>query len=251
MKAKFLLIFLFICLVSRAKEERYATHFKLGNEAYEAGSYDSALNHYSTILKNGVGNLELYYNLGNTYYKIGDNTSAILYYEKALKLAPDDKDTKHNLEVLNASISDKITPVEDVFFRRWWINLVKSMSVDSWAWIFIICLSCSCFLIGLFMIGKNTGIRQFGFIGSLCLGIITLVVLGITFESKTQHDRQFAIIFRSTLQVKSEPSQKSTVQFVLHEGLKVETINERDDWTLIELSDGMSGWVPSLSIQKI
>jgi len=37
----------------------------------------------------------------------------------------------------------------------------------------------------------------------------------------------------------------------LHEGTKVNIIDELDDWVLVELSNGASGWMELKSIKKI
>ena len=50
---------------------------------------------------------------------------------------------------------------------------------------------------------------------------------------------------------RTEPNYRSEIQFNLHEGTKVNIIDELDDWVLVELSNGASGWMELKSIKKI
>jgi SH3-like domain-containing protein len=53
-----------------------------------------------------------------------------------------------------------------------------------------------------------------------------------------------AIIFRKEIDVKLEPNDKSNILFKLHEGTKVQVIENFDDkWLKIMLLDGQTGWI--------
>jgi uncharacterized protein YgiM (DUF1202 family) len=41
------------------------------------------------------------------------------------------------------------------------------------------------------------------------------------------------------------------VLFNLHEGTKVNVKEELNEWTLIQISDGNTGWIESQSIKKL
>ena len=60
-----------------------------------------------------------------------------------------------------------------------------------------------------------------------------------------------AIVFSEELTVKSEPNNRSSQAFLLHEGTKVYVLDELDDWKKIELIDGKTGWVPSGEIKLL
>ena len=51
----------------------------------------------------------------------------------------------------------------------------------------------------------------------------------------------------------SEPPTRFNSEeiFKLHEGLKINIKETINDWSLIELSNGSEGWVPTISFRKI
>jgi tetratricopeptide (TPR) repeat protein len=67
-----------------------------GNEAFETGKYDDALNYYKDALTDDPESPEAHYNLGNAFYKLGDYDSALEEYLKAGKLDPEMADAYYN-----------------------------------------------------------------------------------------------------------------------------------------------------------
>jgi SH3-like domain-containing protein len=51
--------------------------------------------------------------------------------------------------------------------------------------------------------------------------------------------------------VKSEPNARSQETFVLHEGTKVQVLDQLDDWRKIELEDGSTGWLQKENIKML
>jgi SH3-like domain-containing protein len=60
-----------------------------------------------------------------------------------------------------------------------------------------------------------------------------------------------AIVFEATLAVKSSPEDSGIDLFVIHEGLKVEVIDELTGWREIKIANGSKGWVKSQTIVPI
>ena len=90
------------------------------NRAYDHQQYDSAINMYQSVLKQGLVSPKLYFNLGDAYFRQKDMPSAILYFEKAKKLDPNNADIRYNLNLANTMIPDKIVKVPEMFLKRWW-----------------------------------------------------------------------------------------------------------------------------------
>ena len=112
--------------------------FDKANQLYLNGEYSSAREEYQKIINSGFESVELYYNLGNTFYKLGQIPSSILYYEKALILNPKDVDIQFNLDLANRLVVDKINPVNEFFFRKWFRAFAGIIKADSWAFISVI-----------------------------------------------------------------------------------------------------------------
>ena len=105
--------------------------------------------------------------------------------------------------------------------------------------------------IGLFFTSTNKSLRQFGFILGILFVFTSMVTFWLGMHASTLADRKEAIVFSPSVNVKSEPSLNATIQFVIHEGLKVEVTGADGDWTRINLADGNSGWISSQSIELI
>jgi tetratricopeptide (TPR) repeat protein len=133
------------------------------NKAYTDGLYNNALELYKQVLKEGYESADLYYNIGNVYYKMNDFTSAILYYEKAKKLNPGNEDIEYNLKVANSKIADKIEPIPELFYRRWYTSLTRLFSSDTWSKAGIIAFILTLVFAAFYMISRILMIRKIGF----------------------------------------------------------------------------------------
>ena len=78
-------------------------------------------------------------------------------------------------------------------------------------------------------------------------------MLFINFEIyNTQRNLEFGIVFEEVIEVNFEPNDKSEVLFEIHEGTKIEVIENFDkDWLKIKLSNGQIGWVIKNQIKII
>ena len=60
-----------------------------------------------------------------------------------------------------------------------------------------------------------------------------------------------AVVFAPNVTATSAPNEKSTSLFVLHEGTKVQVIEEKENWVRIKISDGNIGWLESSKLELI
>lgn len=226
--------------------------FEKGNQFYTDQKYNDAIAAYEELLGTGVESAGLYFNLGNAYYKAGKMTPAILNYERAKLLSPDDADIQFNLELANQHVVDAIEAIPQVFFVRWWNNLIKSKAADSWATYSIVCFIALLLLLGLYVFSPNGSLRRLGF----WLGIVFLAgsITTFAFANKQKNrlvNHNFAIITQPSATVKSSPSEGGTNIFLIHEGLKVQIIDQLGNWYEIRLADGNQGWLPAETMEKI
>ena len=222
------------------------------NKAYGDGLYNNALDLYKQVLKDGYESADLYYNIGNASYKINDFTSAIFYYEKAIKLDPGNSDYAFNLKIANGKIADKIEPIPELFYKRWYHSLVSLLSADMWAKtgvaVFILSLLCAI----LYFVSRVLIIRKTGFWSGILFFVLTLFTLLFAYQNyQTLQSQDEAIIFSPTVTIKSSPDDKSIDLFVLHEGTKVQLIDHIGTWYEIRIANGSVGWLPLSSIERI
>lgn len=221
-------------------------------KAYTSMHYPEAIKLYEKILDQGYESYALYYNLGNAYYRSNETTEAILYYEKALKLSPNNDDIKHNIEVINSKLTDKVETVPELFYKRWWKQLLNMMDIDVLAAVNIILLTLALLLIALYIAVPNLLIRKFSFWS----GITLFLLFSIGILAASQRNRYItgshdAIVFAPTVNIKSSPDENSKDIFVLHEGTKVRLMDVVAEWQEIRISNGSIGWIKASDLKKI
>ena len=222
------------------------------NKMYSEDNFDQAIDLYQKVIENGMESAGVYFNLGNAYFKINDMPSAILYYEKARKLKPNDDDILHNLKVANSRIVDKIETVPDIFYKRWWKNLLYSFTVDEWAVISLASFALLFLMLLFFLLTNRYWIKKISFwlgIAFIVVSIATWVLADQKYKTFTE-DHQ-AIVFTPTITVKSSPSETGIDLFVIHEGTKVQITDHLGEWYEIKIANGSVGWLKEEDIRKI
>lgn len=83
--------------------------------------------------------------------------------------------------------------------------------------------------------------------------MLTSSLLFVNFKIyNVQTTIEFGIVYKDVIEVNFEPNEKSEVLFEIHEGTKVEIIENFDtDWLKIKLSNGQTGWVIKNQIKII
>jgi tetratricopeptide (TPR) repeat protein len=226
--------------------------FAKGNAYYAKAQYKDALNTYQQILNDGYQSPAIFYNIGNASYKSGDIPSALLYYEKAHKLAPGDEDINANIRFVNLKTTDKIDQVPEFFLANWWKTFILSFSTSALSILSIILvLGGSVFLIIYFFTG-SISIKKTSFYASITLfflGVFIIFVAGMQISYFKWH-RQ-AIVFSSSVTVKSGPVDQSANLFVIHEGTKVNVLENSNGWMKIGLVNGNEGWIKMSDAKEI
>lgn len=245
-----LLIMLLATLTGYASGQRDNV-FK-ANKAYSDGAYSTAVEFYKKVVDAGFESPELFYNLGNAYFKLNDYANAILWYERAKRIDPGNEDIDFNLNVANTKISDKIEPLPEMFYKRWFNGLVRLFSVDAWAAMCIVMFITGLLCGVLYLASHVLVLRKIGFwlgLGLLFFSVISLIFAwsGYSFTKTTSE----AIVFAPTITVKSSPDEKSTDLFVVHEGTKVRLMDNISGWYEIRIANGSVGWLPATSLEKI
>ena len=242
MKRIIFILSLSICSQSIASEHM----FDQGNKQYTDENYSAAISLYDSILTSGSESSELYYNLGNCHYKTNDWANAIWHYEKSLQLNNNNK-TIHNLELSKLKIIDRIEPLPQLFYKKWWSNLTQTLSTQVWQTLFLSVIS---FIFILQLISQFTSIKS-----KLITKIFSAITVIILLLTQTSYYNNFtkeeAIIFSETIIVNSAPTFNSTNLFTLHAGTKIEIIDVIGDWINIKIANGNSGWIEYQSIKVL
>ncbi|QSB27569.1 tetratricopeptide repeat protein [Flavobacterium sp. CLA17] len=227
--------------------------FEKGNDLYQNGKYQQAVEEYENIIKEDKQqSAELYYNLGNCYYKLNKVAPSIYNYEKALVLKPGDPQTLNNLKFAKKLTIDEIKEVPKVGFAKLIQNFTGIFDYNTWAKIsvaigFIFLLS----FIGYYF-SQHTLVKRIYFIGMfiILVALLLSVAAGMSEKDHFDNDRP-AIVFAEICEVRSEPQKAGSAIILLHEGAKVYVIETMDKWKKIELTDGTEGWIDASTIKEV
>ena len=221
-------------------------------KAYNTRQYTESITQYEKIIDGGYESYALYYNLGNACFRNNEIAKSMLYYEKALKIAPNNEDIKHNIEVVNSKLIDKVEMVPELFYKRWWKLVVNLFDIETLAIVNIILLSLALLFIALYIAFSGILIRKISF----WAGVFLLFLFGIGIIAASQRNHYLishheAIVFTQTVNIKSSPDESSKDIFVLHEGTKVKLLDVVADWQEIRIANGSVGWIKLSDIRKI
>ena len=249
---KILYILIFYIVVQQAFAVESDTLFFRANNEYSKELYTNAVEHYLQIIDQGYESAELYFNLGNAYFKLDDIPSAILYYEKARKLDPNDEDINFNLNVANTKIADKIEPIPELFFQRWWRSVYNLFGANVWAKISVVGFILFFILLSFYLLSNFLVVRKVAFYTGVIIFFFTLFTFIVAYQKYNiiKHQKE-AIVFTPTITVKSSPNLNSVDLFVIHEGSKVKIIEEVGGWYEIRIANGSVGWLPASSLKTI
>lgn len=227
--------------------------FEEGNQLYQDGEYQAALDRYLQINEAGFESGEAYYNMGNAYFKLGDLGLAIVNYRRALRLMPRDDDVRTNLELANSLTADEIVPLPGFWLVRaidWWVYAIPR------AWLIVIALSS--YLLAMTalvarIMTRSLTIRTWAFKGAVAASVVA-VVLGVNLAAmELGFGRPVeAVILSDEVTVQSAPSEDSALQvFTLHEGAMVRIDQQTGEWAEVVLADGKVGWVKVAALEII
>ncbi|MEZ4809703.1 MAG: tetratricopeptide repeat protein [Allomuricauda sp.] len=226
--------------------------FTQATEYYNNGEYSKAIENYNKILESGEHSAELYFNLGNCHYKLNAIGPSIYYYEKALLLKPNDSEILNNLNYAQNMRLDAIEELPKTEIAQIYGNIVNLFSFDQWAYIAV-------GLIILFVLGylayfflRMANQKRIAFIVSsfaLVLGMVSILLAYL--QQREFNEDNPAIVFSKEVKISSEPNDGSDVVFTLHEGTKVNVLDQLNDWNKIKIADGQSGWLKGDSIKLL
>lgn len=247
---KLLPIFAFLlCFLVTAQNESL---FNKGTDAYNKGEYEKAIEDYLQILDNGQHSAELYFNLGNSYYKLNQIAPSIYYYEKALLLKPNDPEIKNNLAYAQNMTLDAIEELPETGLSKIQKNITGFLSFDQWARLAVVSLILFVLLYIAFYFFRYSSRKRIAFIASVVSLIVAITSIVFAYLQYTDFktDRP-AIIYSGEVAVRSEPNDRSQEVFVLHEGAKVNILDQLNDWRKIRIADGKTGWVTSEGVKVL
>lgn len=250
MRKLLFIIQLFISLCVTAQENTDEIFHK-ANKHYANEQYNKALSDYKSLLEEGVASSELYYNIGNAQYKMGNIGKAILYYEKAKLLDPNNKSITTNLNIAREKVDSDILEIPDFLPLRLWRGMAKTLSPG--IWILVQVFMGGVLLYGIFLFynrsDKSLKLKSIG------IAVIGLLLLIVSYAAgKTAHNllhlHDKGIVIGATTMYSAPDSRSEEIE-PLADGVKVNIIDNIDDWYQIELMNKNSGWTEMKTVERI
>jgi len=232
--------------------EPTAQQLTSANQAYQQKDFATAIQQYEVLLQQGFHSEALYYNLGNSYYCANDLGKAVLNYERALLLDPNDADTRHNLQLVQNQLPDKIDPLPAFFLSKWWNGLGGVLSAQTWSIIVLVLLWVSVSGLTLWLLGRVRRYKKIGFLVGTSLLVGSLLAFALAnSRTKAMQNSGRAVVLQKEIVLRSAPDTKSKEVFTLHSGATVQLLDKIGDWYKVSLRDGMQGWLPDESFERI
>jgi len=233
----FLVFLLFLSkIISQNIDERFFS----ANNYYDSSNYLESIELYEKILDEGWESSNLYYNLGNAYYRQGMIGQSIWSYNKALRINPRNSDIKHNLEILNARIKDRIVLPDEFFLVRIYMKIKSRYNLEEWLFIGSIMIFISVIL---FLLSKLYIFDNFILDRSLMVFIVTSIIIHVIILDKflDENDNRIGIIIDNSVDAYSGPFYgDNTVLFNVNEGTKVKISQAHNKWIEIILLNVLS-----------
>src|SRR5688572_23429657 len=92
---------------------------KQAEEAYAAGKYDVAIEHWTHLYTQENSDPQLLINIGNAQAVTGNTAEAMMAYEKAFRFRPSDKELIRAIKQLRERNENRVEQVQSFFISRW------------------------------------------------------------------------------------------------------------------------------------
>jgi hypothetical protein len=190
------------------------------------------------------------YNLGNACYRQQKVGEAILFYERARLLAPTDPDIQHNLRFARAGIVDRIPEPEQGFVEMALRTFHTMLTLRTQLWLLTGLLFTLAVLIALaIFVSRNTRL-WLSYVIALVLVLLGAIGTSAAFKIHDAERVSHAVVLTPSLEAYNAP-KGDKVLFVTHEGTTVRIRQQMDEWYLVSLPNGVSGWVTAGSLGRI
>ena len=143
------------------------------------------------------------------------------------------------MDLAQLKIVDKIEAIPSLFIEKWYNSFIYIFIIDTWA---ILCIALLWLSFLVFTIKK---LLFYKFPKNLFTILFVLTILSFVFANSNfkQIIQKNAIIFSSSVVVKSAPSYNSNDLFSLHAGSKVHILDQIGDWIYVSVVNGNKGWM--------
>lgn len=245
---RLLLFIITLCLLRPLSVDAQSNLQAEGIAAYEAQELDQAIKAFTNAEKEGNTSVELYYNLGTAYLAKNDLGNARLYLERAALHDPNNDAILNNLNIVKDKLKTTIIPLESFFLKQWWQACSQLMSPKSWAMVSLLFLFAALFFVYHLWFKSRKFNNAYFITAFLTMGVLC-VLLGYTrYSDMFAHD--VAIVMQPTQMLNSASKNSELIQN-LSEGVKLQVVEQFNEWSKIQTLALEEGWVLTADIKEL
>ena len=224
--------------------------WKEANNAYDQNNFELAIKDYRKLLEHGSRYPAVYYNLGNAYFKNNKLGLAIAAYRHCLKLDPSFKQAEQNLEFARRYTVDKVEPAPRGFWLNIWYGLAGLLSAKAFFIFSVIVYWALSLVIALMISGR--GKKEFLTYLLILLSIMLIFGGAMTrFVINEKVNAKWGVVTAASAELREGPGQDFEKLFTGHEGLELKVLSQRQGYYLVELANGLKGWIKEDALTEI
>lgn len=226
--------------------------FDQANQYYKEQKYQEAIDSYQQYLEqNKHHSWQIYFNLGNAYYKLNKIAPAVFYYEKAALLSPNNPSIENNLLFVQAMLVDPIKEHRQTGFDIWFYNITKVLSYDNWARLAVGFSVMALLFFVVYYFVNRTSLKRMFFSMFVITVILIPIVIGIAwFGSGFVKGYNPAVVFQEQVSLMQDPNSTTIIRQI-HEGIKVNILEQKSELYYVELPDRTKGWIDKNSVKIV
>lgn len=226
--------------------------FKIANTLYQEGKFQESISKYNSLIERGFSSENAYFNLANSYAKVDSLGKSILYYEKVLKLNPKNKDAKSNLGFVKSLLKNDLNELPELFFVRWYKNVVYAFDANTWAWITVALAWFSAIAFIFYFFIKSVFLKKTSFFKGIFFIVLALLSLVITNINNGNIGAKTEIILTKTKSIsKTAPSANAENSDVFFEGSKFKVLDSIEGFYKIKTLEGNVLWLNQADFEEI
>jgi hypothetical protein len=217
---------------------------------YDQANYQAAIDDYGKLLNRGFVNPRIYYTLGNSYFKAGELGRAIWGFRKALLLDPGFKPAIANLAYVRSFNTDQIASKQHGFILDIWDAASGMFSANGYLWLFMLGWWVVTAILIIKIIRHSSPVWLYYL---LIVPAILIIFSGASAARRVSEDRltHWGVLVQDAADIREGPGDEFNRVEVAHEGLELKILGTRENSYLIELGNGLQGWITKKAVLEI
>ena len=155
-----------------------------------------------------------------------------------------------NLELINKTLVDEIDPIAIPLIESILNSISNIFYFETWGYISIFF---SFLIVALFLsyyFANSSRVKRLTFV-LLCISSIFMLVSLINGNKGYNNyiNNEYAVIYSYETDLKTEPNYRSETLFMLHEGTKIQVLENYNNWIKIRLVNGQVGYIQLIDVK--